>query len=163
MANHLRDRVGTVDKTIRIWDAQIGKQQTHRLNGHRGNVRPVAFSSDGQWIASGSYDKTVCVWNSETGRTVGLPLTGHTNLVMGVSFSPDNLRFMSGSTDSTIRISQKPSQQITAAPLSRQLASSPEDRISLEGHPSVMSASCSVDGSLYASTLDGHLHLGYGP
>jgi hypothetical protein len=55
---------------------------------------------------------------------------------------------------------QKPSQQITAIHLSRQPTSSGNDRISLQGHPSVISACCSPDGSLYAaSTLDGHVSI----
>ena len=158
---------GIGDKTIRIWDVQTSKQ-THKLDGHGGHVRCVAFSPDGHWIASGSNDKTVCVWNSQTGQIVGLPLKGHTHYIRGISFSPDSLQLISGGTDRTIHVWsargewQKASQQITAIHLSssRQSASSPSDRISLEGHSSIISACCSSDGSLYAaSTLEGHVSI----
>jgi WD40 repeat protein len=154
---------GSDDNTIRIWDVQTGRQM-HRLEGHTATVWSVAFSSDGHWIASGSNDNTVRVWDSETGQPVGLPLLGHSDDVRGVSFSSDG-RLFSGSLDSTIRIWsaptkwRKPSQQITALHFSRPQTSG-NDRISLQGHPSVISASCSPDGSLYAaSTLDGHVSI----
>lgn len=152
---------GSTDKTIRIWDIQTGKQM-QRLDGHKHSVRSVAFSSDGPWIVSGSDDKTIRVWGSVNGKLIGLPLIGHAGYVTGVSFSHDSLQIVSGSFDRTIRIWcsgnkwKRPSHQITAIHLSRHPASSksPDDRISLD--PSVISACCSPDGSLYAaSTLEG--------
>jgi WD40 repeat protein len=142
------------------WKADAQTRGSYR------HVRSVAFSPDGHWIASGSFDKTVRVWNSETGEPVGLPLIGHTDSVNGVAFSPDGLQLISGSGDCTIRIWsapskwQKPSQQITSIHLSRHPSSSHDDRISLQGHPSVVSTCCSPDGSLYAaSTLEGQVSI----
>jgi WD40 repeat protein len=155
---------GSEDNTIRIWDLQTGRQM-HKLDGHTALVRSVAFSPDGHWIVSGSYDNTVRVWDSETGQLVGPPLLGHENRVMGVSFSPDS-RLVSGCLDGTIQIWsalhkwQKPSQQITACHFSRRPTSSRDNNIFLQGHPSIVSASCSPDGFLYAaSTLDGHISI----
>ena len=149
--------------TVRVWNVQTGGQ-THRLDGYTSDVRSVAFSSDGHWIASGSDDRTVRVWNSQSGKPVGLPLTGHSSSVRGVSFSPGTLQIISGSVDSTIRVWSAPhdklSQQITCIHLSREPTSSSEDRISLENCPSVVSSCYSPDGSLYAaSTLDGHVSM----
>jgi WD40 repeat protein len=94
------------------------------------------------------------------------PLIGHTEYVLGVLFSPDSLRLISVSTNGTIRIWsargkwQKTSQQITAVHLSQQPESPSNGRISLKGHPSVISACCSPDGSLYAaSTLEGRISI----
>ena len=42
----------------------------HSSTGHMDTVYSVAFSPNGQWIASGSYDKTICVWNAMTGEKV---------------------------------------------------------------------------------------------
>jgi len=45
----------------------------------------VAFSPDGQRLASASYDQTVKVWDARTGQEC-LTLKGHTGSVTGVAF-----------------------------------------------------------------------------
>jgi WD40 repeat protein len=147
---------GSEDKTIRIWDAQAGKE-IHRLIGHTDYVRSVAFSPDSLWIASASDDTTVRVSSSKT-----VKLTGHRNWVRSVAFSIDGSQIISGSDDRTIRIWAAPRKplQITTLHLSRRPASSRADRIQLDGHPSVLSTSRSPDGFLFsASTLEGNVSI----
>ena len=152
---------GCWDGMIHISDVQKGKQILV-LYGHTELVRSVAFSPNGQWIASGSDDRTVRMWLTETGQPIGLPLTRHTDSVTSVAFL-DNSQLVSGSFDTTIHIwahDEKPSQQITAIHFSpsRHPDASSIDRISLEGHPSIISASFSPDGFLYAaSIMEGHI------
>ncbi|KAE9403797.1 WD40 repeat-like protein, partial [Gymnopus androsaceus JB14] len=95
---------GSVDKTIRIWDSNTGKQLGNPLEGHDDRVYSVAFSHDGQKIVSGSYDKTIRVWDSNTGKQLGDPLEGHAAGVFSVALSPDGQKIVSGSVDKTIRI-----------------------------------------------------------
>ena len=73
------------------------------LNGHTSNVMSVAFSPDGQRLASASADKTVKVWNAATGQKM-LTLKGHTNWVHSVTFSPDGKRLASGGSDHTVKV-----------------------------------------------------------
>ena len=47
-----------------------GARQVHTLIGHTGEVNTVAFSPDGNRVASGSRDALVKIWNAETGVLV---------------------------------------------------------------------------------------------
>ena len=56
----------------------------------------MAFSPDGQRLASASHDGTVKVWDAATGQET-LTLKGHTGVVSSVAFSPDGKRLASAS------------------------------------------------------------------
>ncbi len=63
----------------------------------------MAFSSDGQRIASCARDQIVRIWDADTGEQIR-ELTGHKHNVFGVAFSPDDRYIVSGSWDGTIKV-----------------------------------------------------------
>src|SRR5579883_1200544 len=67
-------------------------------HGPAGPVFCVAWSPDGQWLASGSRDTTVQVWNPQT-RQLQATFRGHDLQVMHLSWSPDGSQIASGSFD----------------------------------------------------------------
>jgi hypothetical protein len=73
------------DRFVHFWSREGKLLQT--LTGHTGRVKSVAFSPNGQIIASGSIDKTVRLWSRE-GKLLRT-IIGHDKGINCLSFSPD--------------------------------------------------------------------------
>ncbi len=99
---------GMVDKTplgrrndiVWLWDTTTG-EHIRTLTGHLNNITCMAFSPDGQLLASGSEDETVLLWDLKTGKPPHI-LIGHNDDVLGVAFSPDGKTLASRCKDGTV-------------------------------------------------------------
>ncbi len=73
------------------------------LTGTTGGVNGVAFSPDGQLLATACSNATAQLWDPNTGDCL-LTLTGHTGQVRGVAFSPDGRLLATASGDDMARL-----------------------------------------------------------
>jgi mitogen-activated protein kinase organizer 1 len=67
------------------------KKPTQILQGHRGTVHCVRWSSGGGHCVSGGADRRVVLWNPHAGRQVAV-FSGHAHEVLGVAVSADSTR-----------------------------------------------------------------------
>jgi WD40 repeat protein len=84
---------GSEGDTIMLWHPQTGELLS-TLSGQEGDVLSIAFSSDGQTLASAS-SENIKIWDVYTGELLHT-LTGNSNSVESIAFSPDGLTLVSG-------------------------------------------------------------------
>ena len=96
-----------VPSTIGVWiyDAEMG-EALDLLTGHESWVRSVAFSPDGQRLASSCWDETIELWVIElwdvkTGRHIRT-LAAETSSILCVAFSPDGTEIAGAGSEQTI-------------------------------------------------------------
>ena len=94
---------GSHDGTVKIWDADTGREQATLLRGHADEVNALVFSPDGQTLATGSDDHLVRLWET-AGWTERAVLAGHTSDVYAVAFSPDGRMIASGGPDRLLKL-----------------------------------------------------------
>jgi WD40 repeat protein/transcriptional regulator with XRE-family HTH domain len=131
----------TSGNAIRLWDAATGRELL-TLNGHTGWAMGLAFSPDGQTLASTSLDGTVKIWSllpGNEGVTVSSPVGGFGTRV---TYNPNGLEFITNGGDSTAIVWN---------------AETGEPRLTLSGHKrEVLNVAFRADGKRIATaSLDG--------
>ncbi|MBD1912450.1 MULTISPECIES: TIR domain-containing protein [unclassified Leptolyngbya] len=116
----------------------FGIQERNRLDGHQGAVWDVAFSSDGQWLASASADNTVRIWRQDGRLKTVLQVPGVQ--ILSVAIAPDGKTLATAGDDSkiylwgpdgvllmTLRGHTQAIRRVSFSPDSKYLASASED------------------------------------
>jgi WD40 repeat protein/DNA-binding SARP family transcriptional activator len=143
---------GGDDCLVHVWDvaaalAQGGQQATpvvQRFAGHKRSIYALAFSPQGDLVASAGREPEIQLWRVSDGRSVAT-LVGHRGDVKMLHFRADGRRLVSASRDGQVCL-----WEISAASL---IQGHPRYPIrTLQGHTDqVLTCSFSPDGALVAS------------
>jgi WD40 repeat protein len=118
---------------IALQKAVFGIREHNRLTGHAAAAIAVAYSPNGQLIASGSEDNTVKIWRHDGQLLATLE---HPDSILDVAFSPDGQLVASAGVDDTVKLWQTDGTFLA----------------SFEGHGAdINSVAFSPDGQLIAS------------
>ena len=124
------------DGTIWLWDMPMGGVKRAVLEDHTEAIYGIAFSPNGELLASGSRDNSVRVWDVKTGKELFFSQE-HDGEVHSVAFSTDGATLASGGADGKIRLWDVESSQAKKV---------------LDAHPTqVECLAFSPDGMLLAS------------
>ncbi|HEX6484564.1 MAG TPA: WD40 repeat domain-containing protein [Ktedonobacteraceae bacterium] len=93
-------RYGLKQFAIDLWNSADGTL-LFTLEGHTWSVLALAFSADGQLLASGSADKTLRVWDLESKQEIRC-CKGHMLGLTSIAFAPNGSILASGSFDKTL-------------------------------------------------------------
>ncbi len=80
---------GAQDNSVNLWHASGNRSLAHRYIGHKDEVKSVSFSSNDQWLASGSNDKTVKQWFVSDDHRSTSKYQRDTRLMTSAAFSND--------------------------------------------------------------------------
>jgi WD40 repeat protein len=123
------------DGLICLWDASTGKQLDASPLNSQGVIDGLAFSPEGEFLASGGWDASVRIWEMKSWKPAhsGLPTSGP---VRCLAYSPDGERLAWGTNNSLVQVWRKTTGEIHT----------------LRGHlGSVRGVAFSADGKLIAS------------
>jgi len=132
--------VGSKDNLIYLYNLHSGSFQlteSHILKGHRGALSCLAYSQDGQYLASADLNRDIFVWDLNKNEIKIQGWVFHNARVNSLNWSPDSLHLVSGSLDNSLYIWD---------------VQNPQKRISVkDGHPGGVNATLWIDNNTIAS------------
>ncbi|MBN1955416.1 MAG: protein kinase [Anaerolineae bacterium] len=89
---------GSTSGAVRLWD--LNAAQALDLAPERAPivaVQEIAYSPDGESLASAGFNGTIVVWDTTTGQMRSAPFVGHRSSIPSLAYSPDGRLIASGS------------------------------------------------------------------
>ncbi|MHB1425691.1 MAG: protein kinase domain-containing protein [Gemmataceae bacterium] len=97
-----RTRVAvSLSDRIVIFDTSSGQERANWAAG-QGEIYALAFSPDGERLASGGDDRVIHIWDAATGKPLS-ECRGHTSKILSIAFGQDGSRLVTAAHDGTVR------------------------------------------------------------
>jgi WD40 repeat protein len=87
---------------VLLWNWRTGKTQS--IKAHDLPVQSLAFSADGETLATGGMDESIKLWDLRTLQSKPARFDGQMGAVWSLAFSPDGKLLASGSRDMPINL-----------------------------------------------------------
>lgn len=95
---------GSLDKTLRIWDAEHDFEEIRTLwRSHNSEILCAAYSPDSKYILSGSKDKTLRLRDAITGRIIAI-FNEDKEVTYSLAFSPDGKYAYTGGEENSVKM-----------------------------------------------------------
>ncbi|RIK71647.1 peptidase C14 [candidate division KSB1 bacterium] len=111
------DQYSAGNNVIILWDVGTGRQIGQPFEGHKVGVTKVAFSPNGEIMASGDESGIIILWDLITGQQNGGPLISQSGEVSCIAFSPDGRIMASNSNKNSIVLFDVATGQLIGKPL----------------------------------------------
>lgn len=96
---------GAENGKISIWDLETGEWR-RTIQAHTSSVLSLVFSSDGQWLVSGSHNRSIKLWDldSPSEQPVYVISNAHLNQILSLAINSQRQILVSGGADRTIKL-----------------------------------------------------------
>ena len=98
----LRLASGSADSTVKIWNLATN-ELIYTLTKHTATVQTVAFSPNGNYLATAGSDRTIHLWDTTSWQHKST-LPGHPWAISAIAFSSDSETLISASWDKTVKL-----------------------------------------------------------
>jgi len=92
----------SLDSTVKVWKQSGEPLRTYRP---RTQVRALAFSPDGKYLATGGTDGLLRLWDLDSpSDTAVATFRGHSRAINALAFTPDGQNILTASDDATLKL-----------------------------------------------------------
>lgn len=146
---------GQRDFRVSLWDVSKREKTCPAFTGHRERVHGLAFSPDGETLASASWK--ILLWDVANCRSSSPPLSKHKGVLTSLAFSPDGNILASGSIlDDTVMLWDFGSRESLGGPLVHRSGIS---SVAFSPDGKTLAAGC-ADGTIYLWDVESRQPLG---
>jgi WD40 repeat protein len=159
---------GGEDRTVKFWDVEVVLAERDVLAAHAGGVESLAFTPDGQTLASGGSDGRIRTWVVASGRPLGeLKTHGITRPVGSLAISHDGRTLADPRVGLWDLARGRPIELFSQEADTAVAAFSPVEAIVAMGHPDTILLWDAATGKLLRpikiSPMDGVKSLAFSP